>query len=187
MLQPPTPIQREPEPKKTKWVIKGDHPLNAILRNKFACRLKLETCPVLERQGPRAQLSAQGWLPLSFLPPGTRGSLAWLILVLRIQGRMSTGIQYRGQSLDSVPSINFWWKFLACGGVRVGWEGAAQAEHVVYFQRVLGSGSVNICLATEKVTTPTGPLLGWWESFPSKSIHLLGNHSLLCTTPPRLV
>lgn len=124
MLLPPTPIQGEPEPKKTKWIIKGDHPLNVILRNKFACRLKLETSTVLERQSLRAQLSTQGWLPLSFLPPGTRGSLAWLILVLRIQGRMSTGIQYRGQSLGSVPSIEetmfFWWKFLACVGVGVG-------------------------------------------------------------------
>lgn len=66
-----------------------------------------------------------------------------------------------GQSLGSVPSTEettfFWWKFLA--EVGVGWEGV-QAEHVVHFQRVLGRGSVNICLATEKVTTPTGPLLG---------------------------
>lgn len=162
MLLPPTPIQGEPEPKKTKWVIKEDHPLNVILRNKLACRLKLETCPVLERQSLRAQLSARGWLPLSFLPLGTRGSLAWLILVLRIQERMSIGIQYRGQSLGSVLSTEetmtfFWWKFLA--EVGVGREGV-QAEHVVHFQRVLRSGSVNICLATEKVTTPTGPLLG---------------------------
>lgn len=67
VLLPPTPIQGEPEPKKTKWVIKGDHPLKVILRNKFACRLKLETCPVLERQGPGTQLSARGWLAPSLL------------------------------------------------------------------------------------------------------------------------
>lgn len=75
---------------------------------------------------------------------------------------MSIGIQYRGQSLGSVLSTEetmtfFWWKFLA--EVGVGGRGV-QAEHVVHFQRVLRSGSVNICLATEKVTTPTGPLLG---------------------------
>lgn len=80
-------------------------PLNVILKNKFAGSLKLETCPVLERQSPRAQLSSRRWLALSTLPPETGGSLAWLVLVQRVQGRVPAGIQYRGQSLGSVSSI----------------------------------------------------------------------------------